>query len=142
MTKEEAEKAFAKNFEEGRTVKMADTSNETISALYTLLQFGKLLAADGADVESLAKDISKLRSDLRGCVNRGGQLNFGDVFTSEVVLLPTTGMDERQFNQPEEIRGLLKQRKASTKMKVKVATAAAADEALRDVSEVIRKTTK
>jgi len=142
MTKEEAEKAFSKNFEEGRTVKMVDTSNETISALFTLLQFAKVLTADNADVDDIGANIDKLRRDLRGRLNRGGKIDFGEIFSSDVVLNTTSGMDERQFDQPEAVRGLLKQKKASTKMKVKVATAAAADEALSDVAKVIRETTK
>jgi hypothetical protein len=142
MKQEEAEKAFAQNFTESRTVKMVDTSNETISALFTILKFGKLLAADDADVEDIAANIEKLRRDLRGRVSRGGKLDFGEIFSSDVVLVPTTGMDERQFDQPEAVRGLLKQKKASTKMKVKVATAAAAEEAMRDVASIIRETTK
>lgn len=142
MTEDEAKKAFAKNFEEGRTVKMVDTSNETISALATLLKFGQLLAADKTDVSEVAEDLEKLRRDLRGRLNRGGRLEFGEIFSSDIVLVPTKGMDERQFDQPEEVRGLLNQKKASTKIKVKVATAAAADEALTDVAKVIRETTK
>jgi len=142
ITEDEAQKEFDKNFEEGRTVKLVDTSNETISALDILLKFGQLLAADKTDVEDVAEDLDKLRRDLRGRLNRGGRLDFGEIFSSDIVLVTKTGMDERQFDQPEAVRGLLKQKKASTKIKVQVATEAAADAALRDVAEAIRETTK
>jgi hypothetical protein len=144
MSEEEATAAFEKNFYEKRTVAMEDTSNETIAALDLLLKFGQILVNDEVDIEdSITKnDLEKLRRDLRGRVQRGGQIEFGKIFNSKIELLPTSGMDKNQYEQPEAVRGFLKQRKASTKVKVQVATKAAADMALKEVSEVIRETTK
>jgi hypothetical protein len=139
MTENEAHKAFEENFEEGRSVKMKDTSDETISVLSTLLRFAQILVMNENAFEK--EEIKKLRSDLRGSVSRGGRIVFGEIFTSDVVLVTKKGMDMRQFSQPEEVRDLLKQKKAATKVKVGIATVEDADEALRKVTEIILETT-
>lgn len=143
MSEEEAQKAFEENFRENRVVTLADTSNETIAALDLLLKFGQLLTADEADIDDIAENfLEKFRRELRGRLARGGQIEFGEIFSSKIELVTNAGMDERQFDQPEGVRGLLKQSKGATKIKVKVATAAATEASLKDVCEVIMKVTK
>jgi hypothetical protein len=133
LTTEEAEKEVASWFEEKRDVRLANTSDAAIALLGRLCEVAAIIADDSSDPVAVldAEFVSRLRRELRGFVRSGASTRFDQLFDVSRSLVASKGMDERQFSLPQAVRDLLKQGKASTTVKVEVATKAAAEDAVR-----------